>query len=123
MTHCSNRERNEWAMGNVRRVRRKSSPRSVSTTRGCMGNKKGRERRSGHFDLLHSNGFCAIVTKLAMRHLNRYEKHAQVPREVDIESIFDGKVVTEKLQRNDVEQALKTVHRLGDADSLGRRWN
>jgi hypothetical protein len=47
----------------------------------------------------------------------------QVPGEIDVQSLADGQPVRHQLQRNDVDQALKTVDLLGHFNlvRLGRR--
>jgi hypothetical protein len=47
----------------------------------------------------------------------------QIPGEIDVQSLTDGQPVCHELQRNDVDQALKTVNLLGHFDlvRLGRR--
>ena len=44
--------------------------------------------------------------------------NSQVPREVNVESILDGKVVTQQLEGDDVQDALERVARLWHADRL-----
>lgn len=44
--------------------------------------------------------------------------YSQVPREVDIKAILDSQVVTEELQRNDVQEPLHNIDSLGYTDGL-----
>jgi hypothetical protein len=48
--------------------------------------------------------------------------HVQVTGEIDITPVLDSEVVTQELQRNNVEKALKRINCLGHADgsSIGR---
>ena len=45
-------------------------------------------------------------------------RHVQVPGEVDVEAVLDGKVVREQLERDDVQEALEAVDGAGHADRL-----
>ena len=44
--------------------------------------------------------------------------YSQVPREVDIEAILDRQVVTQELQRDDVQEPLQSIDSLGYTDCL-----
>lgn len=49
--------------------------------------------------------------------------NSQVPWEIDIEAVPNGKVIGEQLQRDDVQQALQAVDGLGHADRLAALGN
>lgn len=50
--------------------------------------------------------------------LTKQKKDSQVPREIDIEPVLNGQVVTQQLQRNHIQQSLQAVYSLGHADRL-----
>ena len=50
--------------------------------------------------------------------MNETFLYSQIPREVDIEAILDSQVVTEELQRNDVQEPLKNIDSLWYTDGL-----
>lgn len=54
----------------------------------------------------------SIINKIIER------KRVQVPREINIESILDGQMVTQQLQRNDIQNPLQAIYRLRDPDRL-----
>lgn len=44
--------------------------------------------------------------------------YLQVPREVDVEAVLDCQVITQQLERDDVQDTLQHITRLGHADRL-----
>ena len=57
----------------------------------------------------------SVVTDLALdedqpRLQRSTDSDLQIPREVDVEPVQDGKVIAQQLERDDVEDPLETVH-------------
>lgn len=52
------------------------------------------------------------------RSLDRH-RLGEVTREINVQALHDGEPVGDQLQRDDVENALQDVDRLGDLDLLG----
>ena len=69
--------------------------------------------------------FALQIMNHEVQVLDKEEKtgYAQIPGEINVEAVLDGKVVAEKLKRDDIEQPLQTINRFGDSDRLAARWD
>ncbi len=52
-----------------------------------------------------------------------YDHNSQVPREINVKSVPHCKVITQQLQRDNVQEALQAVHCLWHADRFATAWN
>lgn len=53
-----------------------------------------------------------------IRHTKWKKRDSQVPREVDIEPVLNSQVITQQLQRDDIQNTLQAIYSLRHADSL-----
>ena len=64
----------------------------------------------------HASFFCNRKSRIVpLLHSDRF---GQVSREVNVETLFDGKPVSNQLKGNHVQETLEAVDRLGDFDLL-----
>jgi hypothetical protein len=64
-------------------------------------------------------GPALFISKIFKKHKQKEKKDSQIPREINVEPVVHGQVITEQLQRDDIQQPLQAIYSLGNTNGLG----